>query len=91
MSVSSPLTPAQRTLRARAAAYALHSLVDSREHMKPAQAAGPGAIGYWLTKVDPDQVLAEPERTRRAEAARKAHFTKLALASSRARSRRAGS
>lgn len=87
----SALTPAQRTLRARAAAYSLHAKVDSAEHTKAARKAGPGSVAYWFSKVDPDGSLPVPERTRRAEAARKAYFTKLALASSRARSRKAAS
>jgi hypothetical protein len=39
-------------------------------------------------EVDPDGVLSPAERARRAESARKAHFTRLALASSRARAAR---
>jgi hypothetical protein len=39
--------------------------------------------------VDPDRVLPEAERERRAEAALRAHMAKLALASSRKRSGKA--
>lgn len=79
------LPPNERTLRARLAALTLHSQVDSREHTAPARAASPGSLTYWDLKVDPDSSLDPKERTRRAEAARRAHFTKLALASARAR------
>jgi hypothetical protein len=81
----SGLSPTERRLRARAAAHWLHSLVDSAEHMKPAQAASPGQLPYWERQVDPDRSLDEVERRRRADHARKAHMAKLALASSKAR------
>lgn len=38
-------------------------------------------------EVDPDHVLSEAERRRRAEHARKAYFTRLALKSTQARRR----
>lgn len=88
---SAPLTPAQKSLRARLAAQSLHAQVDSREHTAPARRAGPGATAYWVDRVDPDRALPEAERLRRADHAKKAYFTKLALASSRARSRKAAS
>ena len=39
----------------------------------------------FLDEVDPDRVLPEPERLRRAAAARKAYFTRLAFLASRRR------
>ena len=41
-------------------------------------------------QVDPDRKLSETERSRRAAAARKAHFTALAYKASRARSVKKG-
>jgi hypothetical protein len=41
-------------------------------------------------EVDPDGTLAPAERAKRAENARKAHFTRLALKSAQARRRRSG-
>lgn len=79
------LSPTEISLRARIGGYVLHSQVDSAEHMKPAQAASPGQLTYWEREVDPEGVLPELERKRRAECARRAHMTKLALASSQAR------
>lgn len=76
------LTPTERTLRARTAAYALHSKVDSREHSQPARDA---FMARFEEQVDPDRVLPVAERQRRAECARKAYFTALALASAKAR------
>jgi hypothetical protein len=80
--MSSELTPAERTLRARAAAYRLHSLYDSRELTANARAA---FRDRFAKQVDPDGVLPEAERQRRAECARKAHFAALAAKSVRAR------
>ena len=76
------MTPAERTLRARAAAYRLHSLYDSRELTAKARAA---FQDRFLREVDPDGLLPEAERLRRAECARKAYYTALAAKSARAR------
>jgi hypothetical protein len=78
------LSPQQRSQRARLAAYRLHAKYDSRETTAPARAA---FLARFLTEVDPAGVLPEKERQRRAECARKAYFTKLALLSAKARAR----
>jgi hypothetical protein len=78
-------TPAERTLQARLAAHSLHAQYDSRELTAKARAASPGQLDYWMGVVDPDDTLDPGERSRRAEHARKAHFTRLALASAKAR------
>ncbi len=80
------LTPAQRTLRARMAAHAMHARNDSRTTSAPGRQA---FLARFEDEVDPDRVLSEAERLRRAGHARKAYFARLALASSKAR-RRAG-
>ncbi len=79
------LTPAERQARARIGAHSLHAQYDSRETTKKARAA---FDERFLDEVDPDRVLAEGERARRAEHARKAYFTRLAFASARARSKK---
>lgn len=76
------LTPAERSLRARMAAYTLHAHSDPRE---TTQAARDAFLARFEHQVDPDRRLPEGERRRRAEAAKKAYFTALALKSSRAR------
>ncbi len=76
------LTPTERSLRARLAAHSLHAKVDSTVHTAPARKA---FLDRFEAEVDPDGVLPEPERKRRADHARKAYFTRLALASARAR------
>ena len=47
-----------------------------------------GLEAKFLREVDPDGVLPEDERNRRAEAARRAHYQRMALASAKARSER---
>jgi len=79
------LTPAQRSLRARQAAYTLHAKHDSKETTK---AARRGFLARFEREVDPDGTLSPAERTKRAQAALKAHMARLALASSRARAKR---
>lgn len=76
------LTPAERTARARLAAHTLHSRVDSTVHTEPARRA---FLERFEQAVDPDKVLPPAERRRRAEHAKKAYFTRLALRSARAR------
>lgn len=48
------------------------------------------ALERFERQVDPDGTLSPAERARRAEHARKAYFTRLALKSAQARRRRAG-
>lgn len=79
------LSPSQRSQRARLAAYQLHATHDSREITAPARTA---FLARFIEEVDPDRVLPEKERQRRASCARKAYFTKLALLSAKARARR---
>ena len=82
------LTPEQRTLRARIAAYERHSRGSGVEATEKARAASPGGTAYWLNQVDPGNQLPESERHRRAEAAKRAHFSRLALKSCQARAAR---
>lgn len=79
------MTPEQRALRARIAAHTRWSQQDRREGTAAARAA---FNDRFEREVDPDGVLPREERLRRAESARKAYFTRLALASSRARQAR---
>ena len=76
------LTPEQRRLRARIAAYALHASHDPRETTKAARDA---FMARFERQVDPEGTLPEAERRRRADAAKKAYFNALALKSARAR------
>jgi hypothetical protein len=76
------LSPTERTLRARLAAYSLHARGGTN--------VGPARAAYdarWAKLVDPEGLLAPDERERRAEHARKAHFTKMAFESAKSRRR----
>ncbi|MFN0071385.1 MAG: hypothetical protein ACKVVP_07855 [Chloroflexota bacterium] len=81
--MSYSLNPREASLRGRIGAYALHATHDPRETTR---AAREQFLSKFEREVDPDGVLPEPERLRRAEAAKKAHFARLALASARKRS-----
>ena len=79
------LTPAERSLRGRMGAYVVHARHDPRRITAPAREA---FLNRFLDEVDPDRVLPEPDRLRRAAAARKAYFTRLAFLASRRRTKR---
>lgn len=76
------LSPEQRSLRASLAAHEMHARNDSREITANARAA---FLKRFLDQVPLD--LPEAERLRRAEHLLRAHMKRLALASSRARSK----
>jgi hypothetical protein len=76
------VTPAERTLRGRIGAYSLHA--QGATNTGPARAA---FLSKFEVEVDPEGILPEAERRRRAIAARKAHFSKLALKSAQIRGR----
>lgn len=76
------LSPAERSLRSRAAAHQLHATHDSRALTANARAA---ALARFEREVDPDGTLPVVERLRRAEHAKKAYFTGLAYKSARSR------
>jgi hypothetical protein len=78
-------SPQQRSLVSTIGAHALHSQYDSRELTANARAR---FDQRFLDEVDPDRVLPEPERLRRADHARKAYFAKLAYMSAKARAAR---
>lgn len=79
------LTATERTLRARIGAHALHAKHDSRETTRAARET---FLERFEREVDPAAELPLDERRRRAEAARRAYFTRLALSSARSRRRR---
>jgi len=83
--MSTALTPKQRSLRARIGAYSLHA--QGGTNTAPASAA---FLSRFEREVDPDGTLTPDERVRRARLARKAYMSRLALRSSRVRSRKAG-
>ena len=73
---------------ARIGGLALAAQRDSREYTKRARAA---FLDSFERKVDPNGTLSPRERSRRAGAARKLYFAKLAYQSAKARAKRKGS
>ena len=76
------LSPAERTLRARLAAHAMHGRHDARATTAKARAA---FLARFEQQADPDRLLTPAERERRAQQLRSAYFAQLALASAKAR------
>lgn len=74
------LTPAQRSMRARIGAHALHAKGGTTT-----QAATAAFLERFARQVDPDGILPPAERARRAVHARKAHMHRLAMIASRKR------
>jgi hypothetical protein len=85
---SQSLTPEDRSIRARAAAYAKHAKHDPLPTVKKGQQ---GLVASFEAKVDPGNELPPRERARRAEMAYRAHMTSLAYKSARARRKTAKS
>jgi len=79
------MSPAERTMRARLAAHVQWS--KTPDPTARTAAARRAFLDRFEVEVDPDGTLPPEERHRRAEHARRAHFTRLALASARARRR----
>jgi hypothetical protein len=81
------LTPAERSLRARLASHTSWSRTSNRAERT--SAARQAFADRFERQVDPDGTLPPDERQRRAESAKKAYYTGLALKSATARRRRA--
>lgn len=77
-------TPAQRRMAAKKAALARYAKHGTEGCTAAATAA---FMKKFEDAVDPDRVLPEEERLRRAAMARKAHFTGLSLLASQKRGR----
>lgn len=77
------LNPQEASLRGRIGAYALHARHDPKETTRKAREA---FRSRFERDVDPDGTLPPEERSRRAEAARRGFYARLALKSARARS-----
>ncbi len=78
-------TSALRSLAARIGGLSLAATHDPLVYTAPARRA---FLSRFEREVDPEGTLPIAERQRRAEAARKAYFTRLALKSAVARRRR---
>jgi len=74
------MTPNEKTLRGRIGALSLHA--QGKTNTGPARAK---FLARFEAEVDPDGLLPEAERSKRAEQARKLYFTRLALKSAETR------
>jgi len=82
------LPQSERRLRASIAAH--ESWAQTADPSARTANSRRAALDKFETQVDPDGILTPPERAKRAEHARKAHFKRLALKSAQARRRRRG-
>lgn len=80
------MTPKERSLRSRIAAHSLHSMYDSEVLTRPARAK---FMARFEGQVDPDGILPEAERRRRADHALIAYMSALSLKAARARTAKA--
>ena len=76
-----------RAMRGRIGGFVLAATHDSLEYTARGRAA---FLSRFEDEVDPERALPEAERHRRAVAAKKAYFTRLALKSAKARRRQGG-
>jgi len=77
------LTRAERKLRASLASH--ESWARTSDPSKRTAPAREAFLARFEREVDPEGILTDVERARRAEHARKAHFARLALKSAQAR------
>ena len=80
--MATTLSPEERSLRARLRAHSLHANHNPTETTAEARAT---FLATFEQQVDPQGILPEAERKRRAEHARKAHFLRMALKSADSR------
>jgi hypothetical protein len=73
---------------ARLGGYATASRHDPMSYTEKARAASPGSDVYFERRIDPEGILPQDERRRRAQAAKRLHFTRLAMRSAQARRKR---
>ena len=81
-----PLTSKRAREIGRIGGHILHATHDSSDIGRHAQA---GLSNKFLREADPEGILPEDERERRAYHLRQAHFARLAAASAEARRQRA--
>lgn len=82
------LTPAEKSMRGKIAAYTRWAREPDRS--AATAAARKAQWDRFERQVDPEGILTPAERAKRAESARKLYYTQLAFKSARARRRRAG-
>lgn len=84
------MTPAERSLRARMAAFAMHAKYGTSGSRRLAKSGQDGLMARFEREVDPSGELPPEERRRRAEQLRRAHMARLTMLSIKAKRRAAG-
>jgi len=84
------VTPAERSLRARMAAHAMHAKYGTSGSRRLARTGQDGLRARFERDVDPRGELPAEERRRRAEHLYRAHMARLTMLSIKARRRNAG-
>ena len=86
-----PLSPYERSIRARIGAHRLHASHDTRVVSAPGRAAANAGLDLRLLReIDEHEVdLPEAERDRRLGHARRAHFEQLSFFAAKARRKKA--
>lgn len=88
-SVHESMSPEERSMRGRIAASSRWARASAEDRAAAGRTARRGFDARFEREVDPDGTLSVEERFRRAEHAKKAYMLRLALASSKARRKRA--
>lgn len=73
--------PTYRSMRARLAAYERWSRASEADRAEQVRKMHRGMQDRWERQVDPDGTLPHAERIKRAEAAKKAHMTRMSMQS----------
>lgn len=82
------MTPSQMSQRARIAAYSRLANSTEEERRAMSERGRKSFMARFDDQVDPDRVLPEAERQKRAEYARKAYFARLAFKSAQTRAKK---
>ena len=83
MTVFESMTPSERTLRARTAVHT--SWANTTDRRKRTSNGTAAFLARFERQVDPNNELEPGERARRAESAKKAYMSSLALKAAKAR------
>lgn len=82
------MTPSELALRGRIGAYARLANSTAEDRRAFTEKARKSFMARFDDEVDPDRILPEAERYKRAEYAKKAFYARLALKSAQARSKK---
>jgi hypothetical protein len=84
--VETSLTPAERSLRGKLASY--ESWANTKDRTARTARGRAAQLARFEKLVDPDGTMSPEARAKAAEAAKQAHYTRMALLSAKARRER---